>query len=133
MVGDAHVHPASGAAAAEFVDLLDAAVPSSAATRRAERSCWPLRLPPPPPQQLATLTVAATGRSGERVTSAPAGINVSTSSSGSISFGAGTSVTLSVTNGRDAIWSGACSSGDRKTRSCTFTLNGDATVNASVQ
>ena len=34
--------------------------------------------PAPPPRSDATLTVTATGRSGERVTSAPAGINVAT-------------------------------------------------------
>ena len=35
----------------------------------------------------------------------------------------GTSITLSATNGRDAIWSGACSSGGNKAKTCTFTLN----------
>jgi hypothetical protein len=38
------------------------------------------------PTQPATLTVTATGRSGERVTSSPAGINVSVGSTGSASF-----------------------------------------------
>jgi hypothetical protein len=89
--------------------------------------------PPPPPPQTATLGVTATGRSGERVTSAPAGINVNTGSSGSISFAAGTNITLSVTNGRDAIWSGACSSGGSKRKTCTFTLGANATVTANVQ
>jgi Beta-propeller repeat len=89
--------------------------------------------PPPPPPQTATLTVVATGRSGERVLSSPAGINVNTGSSGSASFASGTSVTLSVTNGRDAIWSGACSSGGDKTRTCTFMLTASATVTANVQ
>ena len=86
-----------------------------------------------PPGQTATLTVAATGRSGERVTSSPAGINVSVGTSGSASFNVGTSITLSVTNGRDAIWSGACSSGGNKTRTCTFALNASASVTANVQ
>ena len=89
--------------------------------------------PPPPPPQSATLTVTATGRSGERVTSAPAGINVAVGSSGSASFAAGTSITLSVSNGRDAIWSGACSSGGSRQRSCTFTLSANASVSANVQ
>ena len=89
--------------------------------------------PQPQPVQSAALTVAASGRSGERVTSNPAGISVATGSSGSASFTAGASITLSVTNGRAAIWSGACSSGGNKTRSCTFTLNAVATVNANVQ
>ena len=87
----------------------------------------------PPPGQPATLTVTATGRSGERVTSSPAGINVAVGSSGSASFNTGTSITLSVSNGRDAIWSGACSSGGNKTRTCTFTLTAAATVTANVQ
>lgn len=80
-----------------------------------------------------TLTVTATGRSGERVTSSPAGIDVAVGTTGSASFTTGTSITLSVTNGRDAIWSGGCSSGGEKTRTCTFTLNADASVTANVQ
>ena len=86
-----------------------------------------------PPPGSATLTVTATGRSGERVTSNPSGINVSVGSTGSASFNVGTSITLSVTNGRDAIWSGACSSGGNKRRTCTFTLNANASVTANVQ
>jgi hypothetical protein len=31
------------------------------------------------------------------------------------------------------VWSGACSSGGNKTRTCSFTLSGNATVNANVQ
>jgi len=88
---------------------------------------------PPPPPQGAALTVTASGRSGERITSSPAGISVSTGSSGSASFASGTSITLTVSNGRDAIWSGACSSGGNKQRSCTLTLNGAASVSANVQ
>ena len=86
----------------------------------------------PPPTTVA-LTVTATGRNGERVTSSPAGINVSTGSSGSASFTSGASITLSVTNGRDAIWSGACSSGGNKRRTCTFTLTTAASMTANVQ
>jgi hypothetical protein len=89
--------------------------------------------PPPPPPQNATLTVTASGRSGERVTSTPAGISVAVGSSGSAAFTTGTSITLTVSNGRDAIWSGACSSGGSKRRTCTFTLNGTASVSANVQ
>jgi len=89
--------------------------------------------PPPPPGQGATLTVSATGRSGERVTSSPAGINVAVGSSGSASFTTGTSITLSVSNGRDAIWSGACSTGGNKTRTCTFTLSGTSSVSVDVR
>ncbi len=86
-----------------------------------------------PPAQTATLTVTATGRSGERVTSNPAGINVTVGSSGSASFATGTAITLSAANGRDVIWSGACSSGGNKTKTCTFTLSGNAAVTANVQ
>jgi hypothetical protein len=86
-----------------------------------------------PAAQGATLIVSASGRSGERITSSPAGINVAVGSSGSASFATGTSITLTVSNGRDAIWSGACSSSGSKRRSCTFTLNGNASVSANVQ
>jgi hypothetical protein len=79
------------------------------------------------------LTVTATGRTGERVLSTPAGIGVAVGSTGTASFAAGTSITLSVSNGRDAIWSGACSSGGEKTRTCTVTLNGNASATANVQ
>lgn len=86
-----------------------------------------------PPGQTATLTVSATGRSGERVLSTPSGISVSVGTTGSAAFNVGTSIALSVTNGRDAIWSGACSSGGEKRRTCTFTLNANAAVSANVQ
>jgi hypothetical protein len=89
--------------------------------------------PPAPPAQTAALTVTATGRGGERVTSTPAGISVATGSSGSASFAVGTSITLTASNGRDTVWSGACSSGGNKVRTCTFTLNGTAAVTANVQ
>ena len=93
----------------------------------------PVPPPPPPPGGTATLTVTASGRGGERVTSSPAGINVAVGSSQSASFTTGTSITLSVTNGRDAIWSGACSSGGNKRRTCVFTFNAAASVSANVQ
>jgi hypothetical protein len=85
--------------------------------------------PPPPPT--VVLTVSATGRSGERVTSSPAGISVATGSSAQASFTSGAAITLTVSNGRNAVWSGACTSGGSKT--CTFTLTGNATVTANVQ
>ncbi|MBO1268635.1 FG-GAP repeat domain-containing protein [Arthrobacter cavernae] len=81
----------------------------------------------------ATLTVTATGRSGESITSTPAGINVPVGSSGSASFAVGTTITLRATNNRDVVWSGTCSSGGNKTKTCTFTINGSATVTANVQ
>jgi FG-GAP-like repeat len=86
-----------------------------------------------PPGQNATLTVTATGRGGERVTSSPAGISVAVGSTGSAPFAVGTRVTLSATNQRDVIWSGACSSGGQKVKTCAFTLNGPANVTANVQ
>lgn len=86
-----------------------------------------------PPGQTATLTVTATGRSGERVTSSPAGINVAVGSTMPAPFTTGTAITLSVSNGRSAIWSGACSSGGNKTTTCKFTLSADASVTANVQ
>jgi len=89
--------------------------------------------PPPPPSSSSTLTVTATGRGGETVSSSPAGIAVPVGGTGSASFTTGTAITLSVSNGRDAIWSGACSSGGSKTKSCTFTLNAAASVTANVQ
>jgi len=79
------------------------------------------------------LTVTATGRSGERVTSSPAGLSVNVGTTGSASFTTGTAVTLTVSNDRDAIWSGACSSGGNKTKSCSLTLNASASVTANVQ
>ena len=88
--------------------------------------------PPAPPAQTATLTVTATGRSGERVSSSPAGISVAVGSTGSATFNTGTSITLSATNGRDVIWSGACSSGGNKVKTCRFTLQGNASVTANV-
>ena len=86
-----------------------------------------------PPGANVTLTVTATGRSGERITSSPAGINVAVGSTQSASFATNSSITLSVSNGRDAIWSGACSSGGNKTKTCTFTISGNASVTGNVQ
>jgi hypothetical protein len=77
--------------------------------------------------------VTATGRGGEQVLSSPAGIAVAVGSTGSAAFTTGTAVTLSVTSDRDAIWSGACSSGGNKTKTCTLTLTAAASVTANVQ
>jgi hypothetical protein len=89
--------------------------------------------PPPPPPTNVTVTVSVTGRSGETITSTPAGISARTGSSGSAQFASGTSVTLRDANGRDVIWSGACSSGGNKAKTCTFTANANSTVTANVQ
>ena len=86
-----------------------------------------------PPSANATLTVTASGRSGERVTSTPAGINVAVGSTQSAGFASNSPVTLSATNRRDVVWSGACSSGGNKTKTCTFTISGNASVSANVQ
>jgi hypothetical protein len=89
--------------------------------------------PPPPPPSSATITLTASGRSGVTVTSSPAGLSVTTGSSGSASFATGTRVTLTVGSGRDAIFSGACSSGGQKVTSCAFTVGGSAAVSVNVQ
>jgi hypothetical protein len=83
--------------------------------------------------QLVSVTVSASGRSGERVTSSPAGINVAVGATAVASFASGTTITLSVSNGRDAVWSGACSSGGSKTKTCRFTPTANSTVSANVQ
>jgi len=81
----------------------------------------------------AQLTLSATGRSGESVSSSPAGLTVNVGTTGSANFAAGTLVTLTVSNGRDAIWSGGCSSGGAKQKSCSLTLNAATSVTANVQ
>src|SRR2546428_3848032 len=45
--------------------------------------------PPPPPPPTALLTVIATGRAGESVLSAPAGVNVAVGATGSATFSVG--------------------------------------------
>jgi hypothetical protein len=131
----ASVTIAAGATSATFAATTSAVTTSTAVTLTATYSgvTQTAGLTVTPPGQAVTLTVTATGRSGERVTSSPAGINVTVGSSGSASFATGTAITLSVTNGRDAIWSGACSSGGDKTKTCTFTLNANASVTGNVQ
>jgi hypothetical protein len=129
----------SGGSTTAVVGISTAAVSSSTpvtitasyggVTRTAVLTVTPAAAPP----QNATVTVNATGRSGERVTSSPAGISVATGSSGSASFAIGTSVTLSASNGRSAVWTGACSSGGSKVKTCTFTVTGAGSVTANVQ
>ncbi len=89
--------------------------------------------PAAPPVTTVALTVNATGRSGERITSSPSGISVASGASQQAAFNAGTAITLSVSDGRDVIWSGACSSNGGKTKTCAFTLNAAATVTANIQ
>ncbi len=81
-----------------------------------------------------TLSVSATGRSGETVSSSPSGVlAVVNGTSLTGSFSAGTSITLSASDGRDAIWSGSCSSGGKKTKTCSFVINSNSVVSANVQ
>lgn len=131
----ASVTVAQGATSASFA-IATAAVTASTSVTLTASAAGVARtavLGVTPPVQSATLTLTATGRSGERVTSSPTGINVAVGTTGAASFQAGTAVTLSATNGRDVIWSGACSSGGNKTRTCGFTLNGNASATANVQ
>ncbi len=81
----------------------------------------------------ASLTVTATGRSGERVRSSPAGIDVPVGQTQSADFAVGTTLTLSATNNRDVIWSGVCSSNGQKTKTCTFTIQSNSSETANVQ
>lgn len=87
----------------------------------------------PPPPAGVTLTVQATGRGGEGVVSSPAGVNAKVGTISSASFAANTVVTLSAANNRDVIWSGSCSSGGKKAKSCTFTIKANSSVTANVQ
>jgi hypothetical protein len=89
--------------------------------------------PPAPAPSTVNLSVTAGGRQGESISSTPAGINAVVGSTSTAAFAPGTKITLTVSNGRDAIWSGACSSGGNKTKSCTLTLNASSTVLANVQ
>jgi hypothetical protein len=82
------------------------------------------------PPQTATLTVTATGRSGETVTSNPAGISVAVGSMASVPFNIGATITLMVSHGRDATWTGACSG---RNNICTLTLNANTLVTANVR
>jgi hypothetical protein len=79
------------------------------------------------------LSVTATGRKGEKVTSTPTGLVATVGRTGSALFSSGTSIKLTVSNGRSAVWSGACSSAGARTPSCTFTLNAISSVTANVQ
>jgi hypothetical protein len=80
-----------------------------------------------------SLGVTAGGRSGERIVSSPAGVNVGTGSTAVAQFAPGSVITLSVASGRDAIWSGACSSNGAKAKTCKLTLNQNSSVAANVQ
>jgi streptogramin lyase len=82
---------------------------------------------------MVTLTVSASGRNGQRISSTPTGINVSVGASQTASFPANNAVTLTVSNDRSATWSGACSSGGNRVKRCTFTITSNALVTANVQ
>ena len=131
----ASVTVATGATSASFTATTTSVTASTAATISAVLAgvTRTATLTVNPPSTNVTLTVSASGRSGERVISNPAGINVAVGSSQSAGFATGSAITLSVSNGREAIWSGACSSGGNKTKTCTFTINGNASVTGNVQ
>ena len=80
-----------------------------------------------------SLEVTAGGRGGETIVSSPAGIKVATGSSQVAQFPPNSTITLGDANGRDVIWSGACTSNGAKTKNCTFTLTADSIVTANVQ
>jgi hypothetical protein len=86
-----------------------------------------------PPPANVTLTVTATGRRNARLTSSPTGISVTVGNSQSASFAANTSITLRESAGRSVVWSGACSSGGNRVRTCTFTITANAAVTGNVQ
>jgi hypothetical protein len=116
------------AAAVSTQTLATISVSGGGVTRSATLTLNPVVAP-----TTMSLAVTAGGRSGEQVVSNPTGLSVATGTTGSAQFAPGTAVTLSITNGRDAIWSGACSSGGAKTRTCTLTLNANSSVTANVQ
>jgi hypothetical protein len=116
------------AAAVSTQTLATISVSGGGVTRSATLTLNPVVAP-----STISLAVTAGGRSGERVISNPTGLSVATGSTGSAQFAPGTAVTLSITNGRDAIWSGACSSGGAKAKTCTLTLNANSSVTANVQ
>ena len=74
-----------------------------------------------------------TGRAGESIFSSPVGLAVNVGTTGSASFTTGTSVTLTVSNGRVVIWSGGCSSNGVKVKTCSLTINAATSVTANVQ
>jgi hypothetical protein len=108
--------------------LVTISVSGGGVTRSATLTLNPANAP-----QTMSLAVTAGGRGGERVVSNPASLSVASGSTGSGQFAPGTAITLSVVSGRSAIWSGACSSGGAKTRTCTLTLNANSSVTANVQ
>lgn len=124
-------------AAVSSTTIVTISVTGNGVTRSAALTVTPATTSTPPdtstPSGTAMLTVTAKGRSGERVTSTPSGISVAVGSTGSGTFTSGTSVTLAVSNGRDAVWSGACSSGGAKAKTCRMTLTSNASVTANVQ
>ena len=131
----ASVTVAAGATSATFTAATTAVSAATSATLTAAYAgvTRTAALTVNPPGANVTLTLTATGRGGERVVSSPAGIDVAVGSTASAGFAANTSITLSVASGRDAIWSGACSSGGAKARTCAFTITGNAAVTGNVQ
>jgi len=108
--------------------LVTISVSGGGVTRSATLTLNPVAAP-----TTTSLEVSAGGRSGERVVSSPAGINVATGASQVAQFQPNSVITLSVASGRSAIWSGACSSNGAKTQTCRFTLTANSIVTANVQ
>ncbi|HKB11063.1 MAG TPA: hypothetical protein VKD69_10425, partial [Vicinamibacterales bacterium] len=131
----ASVIVAQGATSATFVIATSAVATSTPATISASAAgvSKSASLTVMPQGQAATVSLTATGRSGARVTSTPAGLDVTVGGTGSASFPVGTSITVKEVTGRSVIWSGACSSAGSKQKSCTFTLSGNAAITANVQ
>ncbi len=96
------------------------------------RTVTVLHATPPPPAE-ARLSVSASGTTGVRITSNPAGIAVASGQTRAASFAVGTAVRLTVGGGRRAVFSGACSTGGVARTSCTVTLEADSSVSARIR
>ncbi|CDS54673.1 hypothetical protein [Polaromonas sp. CG9_12] len=74
------------------------------------------------------LTAMGSGHSEERLISSRAGLNVAVGSTQSTNFASSSSIILSASNGRDAIWSGACAGSGNKPKICKVTITGNTLV-----
>ena len=128
--------PAGATSAAFAVSSVPVTVPMSATLRATLGSVTrtaTFTVNPAAPGGNVSVTVSASGRSGQRITSSPTGINVAVGSSQTASFVAGRVLTLSVSSDRTAVWSGACSSNGSRSRSCSFNPIGNTSVSANVR
>jgi hypothetical protein len=125
----------SGGTAASFTASTTAVQASVSATISATLGATvtaPLNLTAGAGTSNVGVTLTVTGKGG-KVTSNPAGLNVSSGNSGSASFATGTQVTLTTDNGHGAIWSGLCSSGGVPAISCVFTVSAAGNITANEQ